>query len=124
MLEASIWKINPTTYKLQIQFKNKKDLAQLQEMLKDWSLIATGFKKTGDFLNIFTKQFDDPKSWLMFAKTLPLKLVECDKDGNKKAVKTAISIRKKKETKLKTPKQGTRTCGKCGKKGHNTRTCK
>ncbi len=124
MIEASIWKTNPTTYTLQIHFKNKKQFDELSQLLKDWHLVATGIKKTGDILNIFRKEFEDPKSWLSFAKTLPLKLVEMDKDGNKKPVKTAVSTRKKSVKTIKLTKQTGRKCGKCGLAGHNSRTCK
>lgn len=121
MVEASIWKTDSITYRLQIEFKNPKDISEVSSLLKDWSLVATGYKK-GHILNIFSKQFEDPKSWLSFAKTLPLSLVECDKNGNKKPVKTAL--KKKKTTTIKIAKQTGRCCGKCGKAGHNARTCK
>lgn len=122
MVEASIWKTDSITYRLQIQFKNQKEMGEVSSFLKDWNLVATGFNKKGHILNIFSKQFEDPKSWLSFAKTLPLALVECDKNGNKKPVKTAL--KKKKTTTIKVAKQTGRRCGKCGKTGHNARTCK
>ena len=128
MIEACIWKTNPTTYNLQFSVKNNSELKQIDPFLKGWRQVGTGFSKKGDILNIFSKEFADPKLWINFAKTLPISIFEIDKDGNRKQVKTAIKVerkkRKDKKQLAKSAKQSGRTCGKCGKVGHNSRTCK
>jgi hypothetical protein len=138
MIEGCIWKTNSTTYNLQLKFRSNSEFQELDTYLKDWRQIGTGTNKTGDILNIFSRQFLEPKHWNMFAKTLPVVLHEIDRDGNKKPVKTAIVSKKlrksKKPAKIakvaktvkinKVPKQGGRICGKCGNAGHNVRTCK
>jgi len=135
MIEGCIWKTNSTTYNLQLKFKNSLEFKELDLFLKDWRQIGTGTNKTGDILNIFSREFLEPKLWNSFAKTLPVVLHEIDRDGNKKPVKTAVIIKKvrknKKQAKptkvvkvVKVAKQGGRICGKCGNAGHNVRTCK
>lgn len=127
MVEGCIWKTNPTTYNLQLQFKNNTEFKTLDPFLKDWRLTGTGVNKSGEILNIFCKEFSDPKTWNTFARTLPIRLFECDRDGNKKQVKTAVAVkraRKSTKTVVKSAKQGGRSCGKCGMTGHNSRTCK
>jgi len=126
MIEGCIWKTDSTTYNLQVKFKNNSEFKQIDELLQDWRQIATGFSKAGDILNIFRKQFTDPKHWFNFAKTLPIVLT----DDSGKPIKTAIAIKKQRKTRnttkilAKESKQSGRTCGKCGKTGHNSRTCK
>ena len=125
MVEGCIWKTTPTTYQLQLQFKNNSEFKEIDELLKDWRLVGCGTNKQGDILNIFCKEFPDPNNLNSFVKTLPVKLVEFDRDGNKRALKTAFSMKLKQNTNvLKSAKQGCRTCGKCGMTGHNSRTCR
>jgi hypothetical protein len=128
MIEGCIWKTNPTTYNLQLKFKNNTEFKQIDPFLKDWQQIATGVNKSGDILNIFKKEFSNPKLWNTFAKSFPVVLFECDREGNKKQVKTAVKkerkTRKDKKQPIKSAKQSGRSCGKCGKVGHNSRTCK
>ena len=80
MIEACIWKTNPTTYNLQFSVKNNSELKQIDPFLKDWRQVGTGFSKKGDILNIFSRQFSDPKLWINFARTLPISIFEIDKD--------------------------------------------
>jgi hypothetical protein len=127
MVEGCIWKTNPTTYNLQLVFKNNTEFKTLDSYLKDWRLTGTGTNKNGYILNIFSKEFQDPKNWISFAKSLPFEIYECDRDGNKKRVKTAVAVkrtRKTSKTVVKSAKQSGRCCGKCGMSGHNSRTCK
>jgi hypothetical protein len=126
MIEGSIWKTDSKTYNLQLKFKNSSEFKQLDQFLQDWRQIATGFSKAGDILNIFRKEYTDPKLWFNFAKTLPIILT----DDNGKPIKTAVIQKKQRKTRkdaktpIKTAKQSGRTCGKCSKTGHNSRTCK
>lgn len=115
-IEAKAWKnlVNEQhIYNMQFVSGSAKDTKNIQETLKGWKTTALGIKKDGSEVMVFSKPFKDTLSWIEWAKTAPFIINEEDKDGESKRLKTTVVL----------PDDDKRKCGKCGKSGHNARTC-
>lgn len=112
MINASAWKYvqdnDGMIYRIQVSGINHKNRSTVKESLKDWNLVADGWSNDGE-LFVYTKKFKDPFEWDKWCKKFrAFNLNVLDKKGT---VKKKIS------------ESSGRTCGNCGMKGHNSRTC-
>lgn len=118
-MKASAWKVTNEKnsphciYWMQVDKVKHGSMAKLNKVMKDWDNIGSGSSGAGTIL-IYKRDFGDQDHWLSWAKDFDaFDLVELDKNGKpKKYVKVGAKS-----------KEGGRTCGKCGEKGHNSRTC-
>lgn len=128
MITASLWKVEENTYSIQVNKVNPKHRNEIKQIFKDWRETAVGFHRDGLQLFIFSKKLLQDESIYKFAKQLPFPLTEEKKSGEIKPVKTSFNNTKTRKPLTSTSAcgkiKGTRTCSKCGQKGHNSRTCK
>lgn len=112
MINASAWKYvqdeDGMIYRIQVSGINSKNRSTVKESLKDWSLVADGWSNDGE-LFVYTKKFKDPFEWDKWCKRF-------------KAFNLSV-LDKKGTVKKKLSETMGRTCGNCGMKGHNSRTC-
>lgn len=71
------WKKYDNVYAVQVNDIKKGDKTELKKLFKDWNESGVGWNsKNGDELIIYSKQFDNQKEWLSWAKKCPIKLSE------------------------------------------------
>ena len=128
MATGNLWKVESNIYSIQVSEINKKEKKEIKQIFKDWKETASGFHRDGSQLLIFSKELLEDENIYKFVKQLPFPLVEEKKNGELKTVKTRFS-----DTKTRKPLtssknhgkiKGSRSCSRCGQKGHNSRTCK
>lgn len=128
MVTANLWKIENNTYSIQFNKVNPKDKKVIFKLLNDWKETGIGFHKDGTELYIFSKTLLEEENIYNSLKHLPFPLTEEKKNGSIKTIKTKFKHTKRstsltKQEKSAKIKEG-RSCSKCGRKGHNSRTCK
>lgn len=135
-------------YRMQIDgIKGVREESRVEKAMADWSNAGDGYNaKTKETTLFFRKDFGSVENFIAWGKNFQeFPLEELDKHGE---VKKYVKIGPRgdsggsqricgkcgkpghnartcgTERAVKSPKAGTRKCGKCGQTGHNARTCK
>jgi hypothetical protein len=125
MLKAQAWMLRDGsesyTYRLQMDYVGSKSHKKIFEIMEGWSKAGTILYQNKETEQgfIFQRTFTTEQEWKNWGKNFPYKLVEISSISDR--VK-ATSLGCKEHKKVGRPSG--RRCGKCGKLGHNARTCK
>lgn len=133
-IDAFAWKTtmekgtSHCVYRMQINGVTKKEQKTIYKTLDDWEESGSGYNaKTDKEILFFSRDFGTTDKWMEWARSFnEWSLVELDKNGEvKKYVRIGVKPKpsKKQGGKRKRTEKGPRKCGRCGKTGHNARTC-
>lgn len=125
MAIGSVWKADD---KFVIQFNKvkPKEKRLIFSTLKDWNNSGQGFHKDGTEVFLFSNHLFDEEKVFQLVKNMPFPFTEEKKNGTSRKIRTNYTAKEdsltpsKKHGKIR----GSRTCSKCGIKGHDMRTCK
>jgi len=137
MISAEAWRMpcqnDSLLNRLQVNGVPSKSCDKLLKAVKGWRESGVILHRDGQVDLLYSCDFEDEQKWIEWAKNFPYDLVEVSpKTGKAKAIKLGAAAdsktRKKRKTKAlkKTTtgkSRGKCTCSKCGKKGHNSRSC-
>ena len=102
-MQATVWRTeteNKKEFNYMLQVEGIKGVRAKKRVLKsfdDWRTTGEGFSGTKERVLIFSRTFDNARSWTKWAKQFPYELVELKKDGTLKPIKRKTTNKKKKE---------------------------
>lgn len=127
MALGSVWKADE---KFVVQFNDvkPKEKKLIFNNFQDWKQTGSGFQKNGAEVFIFSNSFYDEEKVMKLVKSLPFPFTEENRNGGSKKIRTQHNHTTE-EQPLTSSKnhgkiKGSRSCSRCGQKGHNSRTCK
>lgn len=125
MASGSFWK-NENNYTVQFNNVTARDKKIISKTFNDWRETGNGFHKDGTEILLFSTQEQDEKKVISLVKEMPFPFTEEKKNGQSKKIRTKYAEKCKGLTARKKCGKigGSRTCSRCGIKGHNSRTCK
>mgnify|MGYP003628167549 FL=1 len=96
-MEAIAWRIQTGdkkefNYRLQVEgIKGIRAKNRVLKCVEDWSSAGEGFTKNKkEFVMIFSRTFDNARSWTKWTKQFPYNLAELKKDGTLKPIKRRV----------------------------------
>jgi len=124
MATGTIWKTDDK-YVVQFSEVKPKEKKVIFNNLQGWNQSGSGFHKDGTEIFLFNNKEENEKQIFSLIKNMPFPFFEEKKSGKLKKIRTKHAEKPdltKKKSCVKIG--GSRTCSKCGAKGHNSRTCK
>lgn len=126
------WKVDSRTYRLQVENLNMKTKDGFLKAFSDWKIVGeVTFNKEGAaFGYVLEKNFTDKMAWASWCRNFS----ECPLYGynedesrqdvllNKRKFKKVVQEKKIKAAQPKKSRQN--ICSRCGKLGHNKRSCR
>lgn len=92
-MEAAAWRVmtnNKDEFNYTLQVDGIKGTRAKNRILKEidsWENTGEGRGKNKDFVLLFSRTFNDKKSWMRWARSFPYNLVEVTKNGTAKPIK-------------------------------------
>ena len=125
MAVGSIWRADN---KIVVQFNQvkPKDKKIIKKAFEEWSPSGSGYHKDGTEVLIFSNKHIEEDKVIGLVKQMPFPFTQERHTGTSTKIHTNHTTEQKGLTSIKNPDKirGSRTCSKCGVKGHNSRTCK
>lgn len=131
-LKTQAWRLrlgdnSKYVYRLQANGVSDRAFPGLETTMRDWHLAAEQVIPPGD-LFVWQREFINEDAWITWAKNFPYPLVEISSTSDVvKSIKLGANFSKPRGrpsgSKNKKVAKKQKTCGVCGKKGHNARTC-
>ena len=91
------WKKDGNVYAVQVNEIKHGEKKEVKNLFKDWKESCYGWNvKSGNIIIVFSKEFEDQKEWLMWAKKCPIKLSELKvKSGKEELIQLSCKEKKK-----------------------------
>lgn len=124
MVVGNLWKKASDEYSIQFDNVKPREKRTILGIFRDWRSVGSGFKRDGSEVLIFSKKVGEEENIYLSLRELPFPLFEEKKSGKLVKVKTGRKSLPLTPTKNCGKIKTSRTCSKCGVKGHNSRTCK
>ena len=92
-MEAAAWRVMTSNkdefnYTLQVDgIKGTRAKNRILKEIDNWENTGEGRGKDKNFVLLFSRTFNDKKSWMRWARSFPYKLVEVAKNGTVKPIK-------------------------------------
>lgn len=137
-VKASAWRLDlgnssgKHTYTIQVEGVNGKNEDKIaNNLMKDWrhtGFIFSNAEKSENVGLLYQRDFDSDQEWRQWAKSFEYPLVELGMRSDTikvlvKGEKKEKKIKVKRVKRIRKSSGKARICRKCGKPGHNARTC-
>ena len=92
-MEAAAWRVktnNKDEFSYTLQVDGIKGIRAKNRILKEvvnWDAIGEGVGRDKNFVLLFSRTFNDKRSWMRWARSFPYSLVEVTKSGIEKPIK-------------------------------------
>lgn len=112
-MKVSAWttRVDESQYRYRLQFDNiegkRKRNRIMKEMLEVYECeeSGAGYTKKGNYILLFSKNFDSPKEWIKWARKLAYPVVEYNSKAKPKPIKLGTNYDPKRGRKCKVPSE-------------------